>query len=89
MSETLANLLIFMVNFISVGVILALAFCSADSMTRNTRMTLRIGYILVAVGAFGAVMAPLFGVWPKPTWQQASIHSGLAMIMFFSRRKVS
>jgi hypothetical protein len=79
------NLLLSIVNSIAVLTILILALNGANRMTKSTRFQIRMGYILAAVGAFSVLVAPLFGM-TQPAWPQVAVHSGVAMMMWCSRR---
>lgn len=77
---------------LAVGVVtsLALLFLSLDalnSMDRKTRHWVRVAYVCVACGAFGTLIAPLYGL-PDPHAADVLIRVGVTTLCAASRRRV-
>lgn len=62
--------------------ILVRAGCAANNMNRGTRMLFRLAAVVLAVGAMGLVLAPLY---PTESWVRPLFVAGVALWMMTDR----
>lgn len=79
------SLILSIINGLAVLSILIMALNGANRMSKSTRIQIRLGFTLAAVGAFSVLVAPLFGM-SQPSWPQVAVHSGVALVMWCGRR---
>jgi hypothetical protein len=56
------------------------AICVINRMTRTTNHFLRLGYVVMAVGAMGVVAGPLYG-YTSPRWTEVLLNLGVAIVL--------
>lgn len=63
------------------------AFEVIDSMTRQTLHSVRVAWVLVAVGSAGCALGPLFGRQEPSILTTLAVVAGVAILCISDRRK--
>lgn len=81
-------LFIFMIsmNTLLSGTVVWTALCSINHMTPKTRFPIRMGYLLMGVGAFAAMLSPLY-FDRHPTVTEISLMAAIAFIRLADHRR--
>lgn len=69
-----------LLNTAACTVLLVHAACAINHMSRETHHAVRLAYILLAVGALGALAGPLYG-HAAPTFSEALINAGATIAL--------
>lgn len=78
-------MLLLMITYIVALPVLIFAVNAINQMTKCTPHGVRIGYLIIAVGAMAAIIGPLFG---KPeSWTTVFILAGCATLFIFDHRR--
>lgn len=76
------------INIVAAVIILVRSLIVLNEMGRNTRPPIRMGYILLSIGAFVSLIDPIFH--PSHTgWPEVAINCGIACIILANRRKTA
>lgn len=77
---------LFVLNAFVSGFVLWWAICATNKMDKNTRFLIRVGFILIGVGAASCMIYPLWhGQSPEPT--KIFMLLGLAALAAGNKRK--
>ena len=73
---------LFYINFVTGAALLVHAVCVINRMSKATNHLIRLAYILLAVGALGVVMGPLYSR-SIPAAAEVIIKVGAALALIF------
>jgi hypothetical protein len=73
-------------NATAAAALLVLSLERLNRMTANTHWNARVSYTLLAGGAFGVIISPLFGA-ADPSWVQIVSHWSIFILLLTDKRR--